>query len=854
MSALIGREREIATALGALKIAQSTPVARCIAIEGPPGIGKTALLTTIREQSGSWLQFGTSAHRIQQTLAFGVVRRLLAALSEALGDESARYTTGLGELDGSATDGGTTLLRLLEGVTLDHPVLIALDDAQWIDEESATALNAILLSLADRPLALLTTERIDPSEPLSLLDAAVRISLGPLDRRAAMGAARAEFPEAPVDVIDAIVAHSGGHPIDLVTLAQSARDRAARTGSDVAESLRSVTVRNIQSLPAQLREFLQIMSLLNEPIDYNLLRRIWLDENHLVNLITASSERFLVQESTHLRFAHTMLADAVLETIPVTIPMRRRIIAALRSVSNPTLEDRLQIAEQAQACGDRDLAITTLAALASEAIERGQVRLTISVSEQMLKIGEPPDDRFVPFYSGYGRALQFIDRLDRANEVFQHALDEATRRKLPGVAALAAQLVLAQWFNDENERAVKNYERFSNQFTAPFDRAALHAAGMWFAACDADIARFEKIDAELTALDVPLPPELALRRHIVRAYMMMRAGNFVESRAAISRVEDTASSVPDALRNLGQFARTFVELCLLGVHEANVGALRTRLRDDENGSWLDYLYAWTELFAGRYHDALVVVENALQRYSDPIHRRRMLTLAAALSVMQDEPSSFLSSIESDVSRLLTGERGVWFMPLASWASLLPRTSESRARVLSRIVLTHLSKPSDPLVITLATPIALSARKRGDTELLEALAQPEGLWDDKRPLIAAELALARALAREGLGRAPARDVDDACDECRNLGLSAIVELVSRSAQKTSALKAEAKSPLTARERQIARLVAQGMSNREIAEQLVLSERTVEGHIANIFSKLNLSSRTQIAAWVLRATTA
>jgi DNA-binding NarL/FixJ family response regulator len=44
-----------------------------------------------------------------------------------------------------------------------------------------------------------------------------------------------------------------------------------------------------------------------------------------------------------------------------------------------------------------------------------------------------------------------------------------------------------------------------------------------------------------------------------------------------------------------------------------------------------------------------------------------------------------------------------------------------------------------------------------------------------------------------------------------------------------------------------LVAQGMSNRQIAQELILSERTIENHIANIKRKLGRASRTEIAAW-------
>ena len=56
-------------------------------------------------------------------------------------------------------------------------------------------------------------------------------------------------------------------------------------------------------------------------------------------------------------------------------------------------------------------------------------------------------------------------------------------------------------------------------------------------------------------------------------------------------------------------------------------------------------------------------------------------------------------------------------------------------------------------------------------------------------------------------------------------------------------------LTAREREVAALIAQGKTNRTIAEQLVLSERTVEGHVTNILTKLGCTTRTQIATWAV-----
>ncbi|MCT2338229.1 helix-turn-helix transcriptional regulator [Corynebacterium sp. p3-SID1056] len=57
-----------------------------------------------------------------------------------------------------------------------------------------------------------------------------------------------------------------------------------------------------------------------------------------------------------------------------------------------------------------------------------------------------------------------------------------------------------------------------------------------------------------------------------------------------------------------------------------------------------------------------------------------------------------------------------------------------------------------------------------------------------------------------------------------------------------------STLTRREREVAELVGSGMTNRQVADKLVISTRTVEGHVENIFSKLQINNRSQIAVWL------
>ncbi|NMM90873.1 LuxR family transcriptional regulator [Rhodococcus sp. SRB_17] len=65
-------------------------------------------------------------------------------------------------------------------------------------------------------------------------------------------------------------------------------------------------------------------------------------------------------------------------------------------------------------------------------------------------------------------------------------------------------------------------------------------------------------------------------------------------------------------------------------------------------------------------------------------------------------------------------------------------------------------------------------------------------------------------------------------------------------------AEAATNLTRRERQVADLVAQGLTNKAIAEQLFISPRTAQGHVEHVLTKLGFTSRTQIAAWSVERT--
>ena len=117
-------------------------------------------------------------------------------------------------------------------------------------------------------------------------------------------------------------------------------------------------------------------------------------------------------------------------------------------------------------------------------------------------------------------------------------------------------------------------------------------------------------------------------------------------------------------------------------------------------------------------------------------------------------------------------------------------------------------------------------------------------------VEAEYELAAALlARRGPG-----DRDRALDLLGQASAQAAARQLRVYASKINALRASlvpAPDPLTTREREVAALVAQGLSNRQIADRLFVSERTAQNHVQHILTKLGLPNRGQVAVWYDRA---
>jgi DNA-binding NarL/FixJ family response regulator len=147
----------------------------------------------------------------------------------------------------------------------------------------------------------------------------------------------------------------------------------------------------------------------------------------------------------------------------------------------------------------------------------------------------------------------------------------------------------------------------------------------------------------------------------------------------------------------------------------------------------------------------------------------------------------------------------------------------------------------------------SGRVANDPADLQAALERFAALDLAFEAARARLSLARAIAPEHphAARAEART---ALRDCERLGAAREADVASallRELGAGSRASPRMEGTLTARETEVLRLLAEGLSNAQIAERLVISRRTAEHHVASILAKLGLHSRTEAAAYALRA---
>ena len=228
-------------------------------------------------------------------------------------------------------------------------------------------------------------------------------------------------------------------------------------------------------------------------------------------------------------------------------------------------------------------------------------------------------------------------------------------------------------------------------------------------------------------------------------------------------------------------------------------------------------------------DARLPAEYPAGRASVPL--RRLWSTRAELELAEGHPGEALTIVErlldATLNRAQSGPYSVPYLSRlrAQALAALGRTKEAEAELLGTLVVAR-ALGQRPMLWRLHADLGQVYRR------LRRRAEAER-----------EFAAARAIIQDLTDNIPEGGLRENFFRQASASLPAAAGLTPRQAAKREF------AGLTGREREVAALIAQGKSNREIADELVISAATAERHVANILSKLGLSSRTQIAVWAV-----
>ncbi|MFF0717236.1 AAA family ATPase [Micromonospora sp. NPDC003816] len=186
---------------------------------GEPGIGKTALLEYAVEAASDATVLRCRGTRMEAGLAFAALHELLWPVLDRLETLAVPQAAALRGALGMSRDPanrfliGAAVLSLLSGLARERPVLVVVDDAQWVDEASAHCLGFVARRVATEPVAVLLTGHEDPaSGPWEGLPTLEISGLADEDARRLVSAV---VPGADATLVDRIVQAAGGNPLAL---------------------------------------------------------------------------------------------------------------------------------------------------------------------------------------------------------------------------------------------------------------------------------------------------------------------------------------------------------------------------------------------------------------------------------------------------------------------------------------------------------------------------------------------------------------------------------------------------------------------------------------------------------------
>lgn len=910
---IVGREQELKAVTAFLDDVSSGT--RGLLVAGPPGIGKTAIL------QAALSSIGEREYRVLSSIPVEAEARLsYAALGDLIGDAlddvadvlplPQRHAIDVALLRAESGGQGAdrrgvamAAFHALQAMARVQPLVVAIDDVQWIDAPSAQALSFALRRLDQEPVGVLATVREAPGlmDPLSLESAfgvrTTRMAVGPLSIRAlAAMVRRASGRDISRPLLVRVHEVSRGNPLFALEIVRAMHLEGGKPEPGeplpVPEDLGTLLRARIEVLAAREQEALLVASSMSRPTVA--LVQAALGRSGEDVLGRAESAGIVRVHRDRVMFSHPLLASAVYQG--ASSEWRRRTHLRLAKVvrddeeqarhialgsAGPDADDATALEEAAKhayvrGAPDAAAELWELSRRATPvedaeghrrrgtqasacAFDAGDVAGARLIADQVLSVSPPGEARADIFdmvssfawydvieirsllKSGIEEApdpsgalaamtadLGWVEivggDLRDASKHARRAIEIGERSGDQGavmVALIAAghtEFMLGRDPTGLLERAIA-LERGNPKFTYfhANPRNTLGATLMWAG----DLAGARRLLEQYYKETTDQGRYTALGDVLVHlAELESRAGDYRRALAyADELLEMTAEAGYEGMRELGLWARALAE--------AHLGDVERARRDATEG----------QAVAQRHGDLLHVITN-----------RSVLGFVEVSLGDLDLADTFLEPLPGLIHSRGIVEPGIYpFVPDAVEA-LTGTGRIDRAR--------EVLEPYERLGHELDRPlvIATAARCRGllaaaNGELDEAIAVLE-LAIDAHDRVQQPFELARTLLvvgevrRRAKQKRPAREaLDRAADIFDDLGTRIWSTRARASVARISGRSASA-NELTETERQVARLAAQGKTNREVAEAMFLSQKTVEANLSRAYRKLGIRSRRQL----------
>jgi DNA-binding CsgD family transcriptional regulator len=919
MSAVVGRERELSDVGVFLQSIRDAP--GILVIEGEPGIGKTVIWRAAveRAQESGFRVLSCRPVEAEAKLSYAAVADLVSGLPETsveeLPDPQARALSVAilsAEPEGPAPDArtvGTALASLLRRAAVDGPVLVAVDDVQWLDRPSASAVAFAARRLGPARVGMLLTQRTDTSSR-SLASAleggttdASRILLSGLSVASLFHIVDKELGTSlPRPALLKVEELSEGNPLFALELARTLRDGGMRPGEPlrVPETLTELVAERLSSLPKPTIEALRVAAASSQP-RLDVLRTVLGDEPE-ERLAPAEAAGVVELEAARVRFRHPLFASAVYSSAGAEARRRCHRLLASAVVGDPEEVARhLALA----ATEPSEEVAAALDAAAARAGARGAPDAAAELGELAARL-TPPDD--AP--SGRRRTIA-------AAEAFASAGDPERARNLLGPILLEelppeergralSLLGRINWHEDGFPEAIARLQEALLHLGDPLLTAPIRFSLAFAYVSTADpAAALEQARLALEDAEEAGDPGLLAEALAVTAIVEFMSGLGTD----LSKLERSLE-LEDRSRRAELIMRPSSIAAMIAVYEARLAEACGRLH--EICSWafeigddaavpflLDHL-AWAEWWRGDFAASEEAVQQALDLAAQtgsklnrtaPLVHRAMVhgfrgeldaafdDIAAATTLFQETGWTFglswaataagainvarqdLAAAEEALEPLIAATEAMGVVEPV-WALFLPDAVEALAGrgQLDRAerLLDGFEEQASRLGRSWA--LAESARCRAlilaeRGELDEAL---DAIGDALERHEQLELPIERGRALLLLGRIRRRRREkllakEALEQAQAVfeGLGAVLWAEqARGELGRVGLRRRSPSALTETEQRVAELAADGRTTKEVAQTLSVSPKTVEAALSRIYGKLEIHSRAELGAWMAK----